>query len=622
MELPIRTGEDRFLPAGRYRTLEETLKNKQSLSEVRSLIVSAFDFCTRIFPFAYMDWYLLPCGPRAIAASLISAGLPRTRFSYQLWNPNLQPSKATVDGEPINMLLVSAMQVHAQASYDLIIDAWSKKEDRPLIIAGGPKACYEPFDYFGLGPNGDIGADVVVTGEEAVLMELLNVLSEFGAGPGKMKQAFQLARKAGALSGIPGLVYSQDDRHDGKNLHNTGVQRLVQDLDELPMPLPGFMVLEPPHRKKSLVSKPMDLHKITRSRVVTSLLITRGCRFHCHYCCIPAYNHKSFRRKSVERVIEEFTQCKTQMDTRYFFGADDNFFNDRKYAEKLFSTISSRQFDGRSLGSVIRFGTESTVIDAYKCRDLFPMARYGKNGGGLSGLWLGVEDLSGTWVRKGQNHDITRLLFSEMKKHNICPMVMIMHHDGQPLEDPKKRSGLIDQVRYLKDIGAVSMQITVASPAYGSRWINDLYTKNQMYSSIAGRPVVDSDFDGIHVIVTSHSSAWQRQINILRGYLAFYNPVNLLSFLSLNNRSRFMRRKLSFYQLWGMLCWVRTCWGLKGHLWRLWKGPIEYVTGWPEKYRRPGSPYTALTQEKKSEPPIVKPSVPISETKQVVSTYT
>jgi hypothetical protein len=39
-------------------------------------------------------------------------------------------------------------------------------DHRPLILAGGPKAVDEQWDFLGLSPDGREGADAVVTGEE------------------------------------------------------------------------------------------------------------------------------------------------------------------------------------------------------------------------------------------------------------------------------------------------------------------------------------------------------------------------------------------------------------------------------------------------------------------------
>jgi len=592
MELPQRKGEDRFLSPGRYREMEQCLVRHGKLDEVRSLVVSAFDRRTRMLPFIFVDWHTVPCGPRSIAGALVAAGMPRTRLVYQLWNPKVLPSRAQIDGGSIDMLLVSSMQVHSAASFRLVEDAWNMGDRRPLILAGGPKACYEPFDYFGLGPDGAVGADVVVTGEEAVLLELLNVLAEFGAGPGQMRTAFDRARKNGALEKIPGLVFPADGRCDGNHLINTGVQRMVQDLDELPMLLPGFKTLEPPHRGKVLAPRPMAPEKIGRKATVTAILITRGCKFHCHYCPIPSYNQRAFRRKSPARMVAEFSEGVRYLNSKYFFGADDNFFNDRDYARKLLETMAATRIDGVRLGRKIRFGTESTVFDAYKNRDLLPLASH--HGCGLNGIWLGIEDLSATLVDKGQGPEIVKNLFAEMIKNDISPMVMLMHHDRQPLRSPGELTGLIDQIKFLHRAGAMSVQCTVANPAVGSRWMSEVYEKSLLYRRVGGQPIRDRDFDGNHVLAADVPQPWRMQLNLLRGYAAFYNPINLLR--TLCKPKQYLRDKYIFYQIFGMAGLARTAWALKGYLWRLWRGPIEKASAWPEKFRRPGSPYTGLIQ--------------------------
>jgi radical SAM superfamily enzyme YgiQ (UPF0313 family) len=554
------------------------------------LIVSAFDRSTRMFPFIDFDQRMIPCGPRSIGAALLDAGMTKTRFVYQLWNPNIDPSLAKIDGEPIDMLLVSAMQVHSAASYRLVEQAWQAGDHRPLIIAGGPKACYEPFDYFGLGRDGQIGADVVVTGEEPVLLELLITLAGFGGGPGQMREAFVRAKRSGALANIPGLVYSLDDRYDGMNLTNTGIQRLMTDLDDLPLTSVGYRILEPPHRRKTLSPTPMPIHKLGGKGMVTTILMTRGCKYNCHYCPIPAYNQHSYRRKTPQRVAEEFADCYHQIGTYYIFGADDNFFNNRKYAEETIQALASTQLDGKALGWRLRFGTECTVADAYKLRDIFPIAKRG--GAGLSGLWMGVEDLSAQLVDKGQGYEITKNLFAEMWRNDISPMVMMMHSEDQPVHAPDGLSGFADQLKFLFRAGAVGAQCTVVNPAIGSRWMNDAYKQHLLFNRVGGQKIPDAYFDGNHVLATYRPDAWRVQMGYFRGYAAFYNPINFIR--ACFDKNTYLRTKRLFYQLWGMATFVRTLWKLKGYFWRLRRGKIERAQDWPEKFRRQGSPYPGL----------------------------
>jgi hypothetical protein len=596
MELPQRHPTDIFLPPGQYQHWQQVLSSNQKLADVRSLVISAFDLRTRMHPFIHYDWFLVPCGPRSVAGALYAANMRKTRLVFQLWNPNIRPSRSLIEDGPPDQLLISSLQIHSASSYRLIEDAWSMGAHRPLIIAGGPKACYEPFDFFGIGPRGGIGADVVVTGEESVLLELMTVLSDFKASRGSMLSAFQLARDAGALHKIPGLVFALDGRQDGQNLFNTGIQRLLRNLDELPLPSDGFRTLEPPHRRQTLAANPMPLNKACRPPMVATILITRGCKFHCPYCPIPAYNQRTLRHKSPQRIIEELIDCRRHMNTRTFFGADDNFFNDRKVAQNILQAIDGATWAGKRLGRQIRLMTESTVIDAYKNRDLLPLARRA----GMSNLWMGVEDLAARLVNKGQTPGLTEALFDEMLNNKIAPRVMLMHHDAQPLHDRRNLAGLLDQVRFLFDAGAVGLQCTVASPALGSRWANEVFTAGKLYERIGGRSVVDSDFDGNHVVSSTRSDPWRIQFNLLRAYAAFYNPTNFVRILLARHKP--LGEKRIFEQLHGIIALVHTIWRLKGHLWRLWRGPIECMQGWPERFRRTGTPYPGLMNILKENP--------------------
>src|SRR5262245_11870711 len=182
MELTSRKGTDAFVPAGSYRRLEAGLREHAAeLAEVPAVVVSCNDPSTRMLPFVLYDKMIFPCGARAVAGALYQAGFARTRAVFQLWNPNFRPSHARIDGRPVQLLLLSTMQIHTARARQAIRDAWTMGEDRPLIVVGGPKAVHEPYGFWPLpGPNGEpVGPDVVVTGEGYVLLDLLRVLTGF-----------------------------------------------------------------------------------------------------------------------------------------------------------------------------------------------------------------------------------------------------------------------------------------------------------------------------------------------------------------------------------------------------------------------------------------------------------
>ena len=60
---------------------------------------------------------------------------------------------------------------------------------------------------------------------------------------------------------------------------------------------------------------------------------------------------------------------------------------------------------------------------------------------------MGVEDLTGTLVKKGQSESKTIEAFRLLRENGIIPIPMMMHHDEQPLISRKTNYGLINQLR-------------------------------------------------------------------------------------------------------------------------------------------------------------------------------
>src|SRR5712691_1127907 len=239
----------------------------------------------------------------------------------------------------------------------MIADAYRLGDDRPLILAGGAKAIYEPWDFFGCGPDGEYSADVVVTGEEFVALELLDRLLESRSGGEHLRKTFHRLRRSGLLDDIPGLVFREGDEKAPLNrLINTGIQRLVQDLDELPHPLTSLGLIEPPHRRLTLSSHPIEVSRLHRYAGMVSLVTTHGCKFHCPYCPIPAYNQFTFRYKSPARLRDEMQTIAERTGIPNFFGTDDNFFNNRETVEEIFAELAKGKVRGKPFRQKVFFG--------------------------------------------------------------------------------------------------------------------------------------------------------------------------------------------------------------------------------------------------------------------------
>src|SRR4051812_38057395 len=208
MELPRRTRGDELLKPGELLALRERLRQVAAKHDLVSVIACAFDHRTRMLPFIYADTRMVPAGVRAIGSAMVDSGFPKTRIVLQQWNKRFRPSKMQLDGRVPDLFMVSTMGMHSERATEMIRDA--RRIDpahRPLIIAGGSHAVYEPFLLF----NGDVEnlslPDVAVTGEEFVLLSLLEVILSFRAEGESMRSAFTRARDAGGLDEIPGLIY-------------------------------------------------------------------------------------------------------------------------------------------------------------------------------------------------------------------------------------------------------------------------------------------------------------------------------------------------------------------------------------------------------------------------------
>jgi radical SAM superfamily enzyme YgiQ (UPF0313 family) len=578
MELPSRAKQDRYTRPGHYRELEQRLAANPANREISTLVCYAFDYRTRLGPFLFADTRLLTAGPRAIAGALYQSGFTRLRIAMRQWNRNLRPSEVRFDGEPPHMLFVSSMQIHSASAYELIADAYRLGDDRPLILAGGAKAIYEPWDFFGCGPGGKYSADVVVTGEEFVALELLDRLMEHRCGKEHLRKTFHRLRRSGLLDDILGLVFREgDEKAPLGRLIDTGTQRLVQDLDELPHPIVSLGLIEPPHRRRTLASRPVEVGKLYRHAGMVSLVTTHGCKFHCPYCPIPAYNQFTFRFKSPGRLRDEIQMIAEHTGINAFFGTDDNFFNNRETVVDTFEELARGKVHGQPFKKSVFFGTEATEFDVYKNQDVLQLCR----DGGLRAIWFGIEDMTAELVKKGQSPDKTKRLFEILNRLGICPMAMMMHHDGQPLASRGNLYGLLNQVNFLRKAGSVSVQVTILIPSVGSKGYEEPYEKGMVIAQAGNQKLEDYQYDGNHCIATEDANPWRKQFNLYLGYASFYNPMNMVRAMANWKDPLWSYRVM--YQAYGMTGLVRSLVQGWGWLSSLYRGPVQKMNAVPRR---------------------------------------
>jgi radical SAM superfamily enzyme YgiQ (UPF0313 family) len=360
-------------------------------------------------------------------------------------------------------------------------------------------------------------------------------------------------------------------------LINTGMQRLVQDLDELPHPLVGLSLLEPPHRRRTLARRPIDLPRLPRHANIVSLVTTHGCKFHCPYCPIPAYNQFTFRWKSPGRLRHEMESIAEKTGMNLFFGTDDNFFNNRETVDEVFTELARGRVRGKPFAKAVWFGTEATEFDVYKNQDLLPLAR----AGGLRAIWFGIEDMTAELVKKGQSPEKTKALFEILNRLGISPMAMMMHHDGQPLYSRGQLYGLLNQVNFLRKTGAVSAQVTILTPSVGSKGYEEPYEKGMVIEQAGASKLEDYQYDGNHCIATEDPHPWRKQMNMYLAYASFYNPLNFTRAI-FNWKDPLWDARV-VYQAYAMAGMVRSLVQGWRWIWGLYRGPVKRMTAVPHR---------------------------------------
>jgi radical SAM superfamily enzyme YgiQ (UPF0313 family) len=598
MELPARQPGDELLKPGELSSIRQRLRAVSTKHDLATVIVCAFDHRTRMLPFIVADTRMVPAGVRAIGAELVDAGFEKTRIVLQQWNKHFKPSQAKLDGRTPDILLISSMQLHWAPCQELIRDACRIPEaERPLILVGGPKTIYEPWDVFSTNPEDPASADAACTGEAFVLLDLMETLLEARGQGERIRQTFLRLRDTGGLDDILGLVYARGQFDaPAEELVDTGMQRLAGEFDELAMTALGYGILQPPSRKATLGSDVIPADRIGRYSMLNSIVLTQGCKFRCQYCPIPAYNQRQYRAKSGERILEEITQLIRQYGMHQFFGTDDNYFNDHERTIKLSETLASAMVDGKPFRRRARIGTEATVHDTIKLAEHLPLIRKA----GIRAMWIGVEDMSGSLVKKGQGENETIEAFHLLREQDICVMPMMMHHDAQPLTS-RDATGLLNQIKLLKKAKASSIQILMITPSSGSKMYVDAHESGMTFDAVGKRHVDAYMADGNYIIAANHPKPWTKQFNILIAYLSFYNVFRLIKHMfTLKNRLWGMDVGMQAFGMWGVAHNIRRTfgWGIRLMFCKVTKRfqppmskiPMRGPKGGPADHALPGTP--------------------------------
>jgi len=160
-------------------------------------------------------------------------------------------------------------------------------DSRIKVIFGGPHVHIYGKETLALG-----NSDFIILGEgEKTFYQLVKNIDD----EEKLKE-------------IPGLIFYDKKR----NLVHTGSPQFIENLDELPFPA------------RELIDNKKYFSVLGANNLVTTMITSRGCPYHCLFCDRPHLG-KKFRARSPKNVVDEMEECLKKYRIKEFLIYDDTF---------------------------------------------------------------------------------------------------------------------------------------------------------------------------------------------------------------------------------------------------------------------------------------------------------
>lgn len=227
----------------------------------------------------------------------------------------------------------------------------------------------------------------------------------------------------------------------------------IDDLDALPFPALDLL--------------PLDKLWQTGRRWI-NMVATRGCVYSCNFCSIHTIMGRRIRRRSVENVIAEIEHWKRLYKIQEIYFEDDNLTANKKWAKQLFTEIARRKFNIRFYA---RNGIRADSID----KELLLLMK----AAGFQDFMIAPES--------GSQETLDTIIGKKMKLEDCTRAVQLAHEVnlgvnlffviGFPGETWEQIDATISYARYLKNLGANGVWISMASPYPGTRLFKECMDK-------------------------------------------------------------------------------------------------------------------------------------------------
>ncbi len=260
---------------------------------------------------------------------------------------------------------------------------------------------------------------------------------------------------------------------------------------------------------------PKDFSKITKRHLfgMVPLMTTRGCPYHCDFCCVTDLFGKEIRHIPVENVVRDIKES----GRKIFMFLDDNIIGHPSYAKELFTALKPLK---------ISWVGQSSISLLVKDDELLKLAAES----GCAGLFVGLESVKETQMSS------MRKSFSSLqglengleKVHRagifvLASMIFGFDEDTKDVFD--------DTVKFLLKNKVHSVAFNVLTPYPGTKTFQKMKEE--------GRLLTDDwkYYDHSTVVFQpKNMSPYELMVGKIRARKAFYSPRSILRRLPANLR--------------------------------------------------------------------------------------
>ncbi|MBU2025116.1 B12-binding domain-containing radical SAM protein, partial [Patescibacteria group bacterium] len=307
---------------------------------------------------------------------------------------------------------------------------------------------------------------------------------------------------------VNGLVYR--DRTRKKIIKNKPQDLGRNNLDDLPFPARDLLDNE-------AYRLPINNEKFTL------LSVGRGCPFSCIYCTANVYYGKKFRKRKVNRIVDEIEECLNRYGIKNFLFWGESFTLDQDYGEKICDEILRRNLK-------IVWSTTSRV-DTLNQRLLDKMKK-----AGCVMLGLGIESINQDILdkmKKGIKVEQVKQAIKMVKKAKIKVMGHFIFGLPGETEESAKRSrdfALKSRVEYAQfycavpypktELGALAKEKGWVETKNVSRFdLTDSVMRNEVLSSKEIKRLRDRAYRSFYLRPRMFFQAL-KEVNSLRTFLS------------------------------------------------------------------------------------------------------